>query len=66
MFFFLRFLQLKSFVMSIRVSHKINLPRVHWDEPESRSTIAGGCTTFSLTKRSPLQLPSVFFCHEAF
>ena len=23
-------------------------------------------STFSLTKRSPLQLPRVFFCHEAF
>ena len=29
-------------------------------ETEFRSTIAGGCTIFSLTKESPLQLPSVF------
>ena len=46
--------------MAIRVSRKIDLPRVHWDE--SRSTIAGCFSTFSLTK----WLPSVFYVTRHF
>ena len=32
--FFKVFLQFKSFGMVIRVSRKIDLPRVHWEETE--------------------------------
>ena len=31
---FVKFLQLKSFGMAIRVSHKIDLLHVHWEETE--------------------------------